>query len=292
MNPRAGFTLIELSIVLVIIGLITAAVLVGRELVEAAALRQQIAQVQQFGTAVNTFKAKYGGLPGDLRAADATGFGMAARSGAAGHGDGNGTIDGCDPHFPSYEQYGCEGALFWSDLSFAGLLAANFSAANSAADTFLDVSADQMDAYFPKAALGNQAYFAVFTGYLPGLPVAHACADHVCAALATIRGVSGAPLVGVYQLANDSGEAGGVTPRQAFAIDNKMDDGSPLSGTVTGGYTDEDSNVLLLRFDAGSYSDNACLFVAGAGALVSDYSYATGGNHADQSACAMNFVVN
>ena len=66
MHPRSGFTLVELSIVLVIIGLIAGGVLVGRDLIEAAAIRQQITQVERFKTAVQTFRTKYNGLPGDL----------------------------------------------------------------------------------------------------------------------------------------------------------------------------------------------------------------------------------
>ena len=43
---RAGFTLIELSIVLVIIGLIVGGVLVGQELIRAAFVRAQITQIE------------------------------------------------------------------------------------------------------------------------------------------------------------------------------------------------------------------------------------------------------
>jgi prepilin-type N-terminal cleavage/methylation domain-containing protein len=65
---RAGFTLIELSIVLVIIGLVVGGVLVGRDLICAAELRAQISQIEKYNTAVNTFYGKYGGLPGPLAA--------------------------------------------------------------------------------------------------------------------------------------------------------------------------------------------------------------------------------
>ena len=63
---RRGFTLIELSIVLVIIGLIAGGVLAGQDLMEAARLRAVISQVERYKTAVVTFKLKYDSLPGDM----------------------------------------------------------------------------------------------------------------------------------------------------------------------------------------------------------------------------------
>src|SRR5580693_9186033 len=61
----AGFTLIELSIVLVIIGLIIGGVLVGQDLINAAQARAIITDIERFNTAANTFESKYGCLPGD-----------------------------------------------------------------------------------------------------------------------------------------------------------------------------------------------------------------------------------
>lgn len=61
-----GFTLIELSIVLIIIGLIVGGVLVGQDLIKAAELRKVISEVETIKTAINTFKVKYNALPGDF----------------------------------------------------------------------------------------------------------------------------------------------------------------------------------------------------------------------------------
>lgn len=66
---KCGFTLIELSIVLVIIGLIIGGVLVGKDLIHAAELRTIISDKEKYITAVNTFRTKYGELPGDMRQA-------------------------------------------------------------------------------------------------------------------------------------------------------------------------------------------------------------------------------
>jgi prepilin-type N-terminal cleavage/methylation domain-containing protein len=93
--PKAsqqGFTLIELSIVLVIIGLIVGGVLVGQDLIRAAAVRGQISQIEKYQTAVNTFRTKYDGLPGDL--SNAANFGFQPRGSCPGQGDGNGVLMG------------------------------------------------------------------------------------------------------------------------------------------------------------------------------------------------------
>src|SRR3954464_6311892 len=89
---RAGFTLIELSIVLVIIGLVIGGILVGNDLINAAAIRSQISQIEKYMTAYRTFQVKYGCLPGDC--ANAAAFGLPARGLYAGEGDGNGVIQG------------------------------------------------------------------------------------------------------------------------------------------------------------------------------------------------------
>jgi prepilin-type N-terminal cleavage/methylation domain-containing protein len=118
-----GFTLIELSIVLVIVGLIAGGVLVGQDLIRAAEVRATISQIEKYNTAVNTFRGKYGYLPGDINNAAATQFGFAARGQYAGEGDGNGLIEGVSNNAPSsnngmYESAG-ETLMFWSDLTYA-----------------------------------------------------------------------------------------------------------------------------------------------------------------------------
>src|ERR1700735_2969244 len=93
-TAQRGFTLIELSIVLVIIGLIVGGVLVGQDLIRAADVRAQISQIEKYQTAVNTFRGKYGYLPGDIKDPDASSFGFQPRGPYAGEGDGNGILEG------------------------------------------------------------------------------------------------------------------------------------------------------------------------------------------------------
>ena len=91
---KHGFTLIELSIVLVIIGLVTGSVLVGRDLIRASEVRAQITQIEKYQTAVNTFKGKYGYLPGDIPDPAASDYGFIARGQYPGEGDGDGYVEG------------------------------------------------------------------------------------------------------------------------------------------------------------------------------------------------------
>lgn len=62
---RKGFTLVELSIVLVIIGLLIGGILVGQSLIDSAKINAQIRQLKQYDIAISLFKNKYKKLPGD-----------------------------------------------------------------------------------------------------------------------------------------------------------------------------------------------------------------------------------
>ncbi len=65
--PRGrGFTLIELSIVLVIIGLVVGSVLAGKWLIRTSELQSVSSDVHMFKAAVMTFRIKYDAFPGDM----------------------------------------------------------------------------------------------------------------------------------------------------------------------------------------------------------------------------------
>lgn len=106
-----GFTLIELSIVLVIVGLLISGILVGRDLIHQSELKKLSAMMQQFVTATNAFKTKYGCIPGDCP--NATNFFPTTAN-----GDGDGTI--------RYTSGGINGAIeglrFFDHIYQAGLI--------------------------------------------------------------------------------------------------------------------------------------------------------------------------
>ena len=65
-NNIFAFSLIELSIVLIIIGLLVAGITGGASLIESAKIRNFINEVNSWKQALYTFKVKYDRLPGDL----------------------------------------------------------------------------------------------------------------------------------------------------------------------------------------------------------------------------------
>lgn len=62
---KYGFSLIELSIVLIIIGLLVAGITGGASLIESAKIRNFINEITGYNQAVSIFYAAKGRLPGD-----------------------------------------------------------------------------------------------------------------------------------------------------------------------------------------------------------------------------------
>ncbi len=112
-----AFTLVELSIVLVIVGLITGGVLAGRDLISGAELRKIAKDGSGAIAAVNVFKLKYDAIPGDLvnpqQFFNDTTFTTALTS-SGWNGNGNGRI----------EQWSSEACLAMAELVRAGLFTA------------------------------------------------------------------------------------------------------------------------------------------------------------------------
>ena len=228
-NPKAGFTLIELSIVLVIIGLIVGGVLVGRNLIAASELSAAISQIQKYNSSTNAFRDKYGALPGDIKDPDATKFGFIARgtSGPA-RGDGNGIISGINgATFVCPICQTGETSVFWVDLSTARLIDGNFSTATfaNASTAISATTTPNLNNYFPTSKLGQSNYVVVTSGGLSGFINTIGDAQNYF----SITGISQLTAVGSSYQVN---AVMGITVAQANAMDTKMDDGRPQLGNV------------------------------------------------------------
>src|SRR5215467_11469871 len=118
-----GFTLIEIAIVLVIIGLLLGGVLKGQELITGARVRNLISQQDGIKAAFFGFQDRYRALPGDYAAATVN---IAT---ASGNGNGNGRIELDATGTPAPIEH--EEILVWNHLTAAGFMNGSYSMSSS-----------------------------------------------------------------------------------------------------------------------------------------------------------------
>lgn len=91
LKKQAGFTLVEIAIVLVIVGLLLAGVLKGQELIESSRIKSMAKDMDSMTAVVRSYQDRYRGMPGDdLTATTHTQRGWGATAFTA--GDANGRI--------------------------------------------------------------------------------------------------------------------------------------------------------------------------------------------------------
>ncbi len=120
-TKNLGFTLVELSIVLVIIGLIIGGVLTGQQVIQNARISNTINGIQAYQAQLQTYSQNYGTLPGDDPSA-ATRFTGTAQCSGAGCGDGKiGTNTSFDAASDATGD-AAESRLVWAHLRAANLV--------------------------------------------------------------------------------------------------------------------------------------------------------------------------
>ena len=108
MKTLKGFTLVEIAIVLVIIGLLLGGILKGQEMITQAKIKNVIADMSGVSAAMYGYLDRYRALPGD--------DGKADRWTGATKGDGNGVIVG------AWTEAGKESTYFWDHLRRSGFV--------------------------------------------------------------------------------------------------------------------------------------------------------------------------
>jgi prepilin-type N-terminal cleavage/methylation domain-containing protein len=197
LKKQRGFSLVEMSVVIVIVAVIAGSVLGGSALIEQAKLQAVISETGQYRIAFNSFSAKYDQFPGDFNGA------VALWGATTANGNNNGQIEFKNSS-NIYEEYRA-----WQHLAYAKMVDAPYLGTATTSVTTVDVDV-------PKSKISGGGYFigygvfslAEINSLVLGSPVA----------------TSASPI-----LVN-----GVLTQLQAQEIDAKIDDGAPSSGSVRG----------------------------------------------------------
>ncbi len=132
MKKNHAFSLVELSIVLVILGLLVGGILAGQSLIRASELRSVSTEYNRYITATNAFRDKYFSLPGDMT--NATAFWGKDNTRCPSHsgttnadtgtcnGNGDTRLDGASAAGATGENY-----QIWRQLAVAGLIEGSYT---------------------------------------------------------------------------------------------------------------------------------------------------------------------
>src|SRR6185369_11251112 len=133
-----GFSLLQMSMALMIIAFLTGGILTGKDLIQLAEQRSIIAEIEQFKTAAVAFHAKYNAVAGDMKNAttywgDCGGCGGGwpgdLNSTATNNGNGNGKVDGSGCTGADFMSVLCddEPYYFWKHLVNAGMIKGSYT---------------------------------------------------------------------------------------------------------------------------------------------------------------------
>jgi prepilin-type N-terminal cleavage/methylation domain-containing protein len=118
---KHGFTLLELSIVLVVIGLVVGGIVAGRELIAQGEIRSITNDLEKYRAAMYTFKLKYRALPGDFANAKAYWPNPLCTD------DGSNTCNGNGNGFLQAGVSAWEDLRSWEHLALAGIIPGSYT---------------------------------------------------------------------------------------------------------------------------------------------------------------------
>ena len=224
----SGFTLLEISIVLVIITLITGTIIAGRSLQRSAELQAIVSDIDRFKKGTVLFKEKYKELPGDF--SQATGMwgtdsscppaANAAPKLATCNGNGDGYIGSIGSIPESMLDNGVEEVRAWQHLANAGFIEGSYTGADYPTGNVwkpgINIPAGKSSDIGYTIAYGGNGTEAALTDAFSDINYRHIIVYGAVTGYTHSQPAMGAAL----------------TAPEAMNIDDKIDDGKPASGYV------------------------------------------------------------
>jgi prepilin-type N-terminal cleavage/methylation domain-containing protein len=215
-QTKQGFTLVELSIVLVIIGLILGGVMVGRSMIRSSQVNRVASDLQSYEAAMNMFVDKYQGLPGDIT--NATTFWSST---IVANGNGNGQMDVASAASTAGEIFGA-----WEQMALANLIKGSFSGLAGTGGTVHALIGINV----PKIALSGSGCSFSYYG-------------NQSSSVTYYDGFYGNILQCGMATTNTTPGRDAFSPQEAMAIDTKIDDGVPGTGILRVSHHDTACNT-------------------------------------------------
>lgn len=249
-HTETGFTLVELSIVIIIVGLIVAGVLGGQRLIDQARLRTLIGDKTDIETALANFRNEFNALPGDYRnatdywaAGAACGDATAIDNANECNGNGDRKIDhnigGDDTAQAADESY-----TAWVHMGNSGHYPGQYTGIPTNITAGVNV---------PEAGFGRSvAITLMHSGDAVNLGTANLNDNLI--------------LFGTADGTANPADTPFIAARDARSIDEKVDDGLPASGTVLGVNSGGGGEECI---DTGEYNvDGAIVSIAADGCAL------------------------
>ncbi|GJL84521.1 MAG: prepilin-type N-terminal cleavage/methylation domain-containing protein [Micavibrio sp.] len=197
-----GFTLVELAIVMIIIGLLITGILKGQEMIANAQVTSTISQLKGLDAAANTFRDSFNAFPGDM--ANATTRLANCAAPCADGADPSGRLDDGVGPVPA-----SEGIQFFLHMLAADLI--------TGMDGTAPVTFGQS---LPAASVGGGFFVGHSSVAVGGFDDTNMRIGHYIVHNGTVDNVAA--------------DTGAMVPTQAARVDRKMDDGVPDTGSVHG----------------------------------------------------------
>lgn len=224
MPMQRGFSLVELSIVLVILGLLTGGILGGQSLIKAAELRAVATELDAYQASINAFRDKYRGTPGDFDKAGRfwgyanTGGGDNCSDPAADTGTGT---DTCDGNGNGRLEQNYETFRFWQHLANAGLVQGEYTGVAGSGGTAHSLSGENV----PTSKFSNASWGVTNFEDYPGFGGFYFDYNYG----------TGLHIGSEWFVGWNTGPV--FTPEEAWSLDTKIDDGKPTGGLVIASQT-------------------------------------------------------